>query len=112
MGSDAIHTCSTDCLSRANPRGDSYGQRRRLSGTAGDFLRASINPMRADLGTRLKRFYQVVDHAHTRFRVVGQATTLKVFMEPEFYFRPPPNEGGRFRAYEFNDVIEASPFSK
>ena len=67
-----------------------------------------VNPMRADLGTRLKRFYQVVDHAHTRFRGrLGQATTLKVFMGPEFYFRPPPNEGGRFRAYEFNDVIES-----
>lgn len=50
-----------------------------------------------DASKRLKRFAGVVNYAANRLRTLGDnANTLKIFMAPEFYFRPPASLGAGY----------------
>lgn len=57
----------------------------------------------ADSVARLRRMAGVVNYAANRLRFAGgdAATTLKIFVAPEFYFRPPNAQN----AYSFNQMI-------
>jgi hypothetical protein len=54
----------------------------------------------ADANVRLRRLAAVIDRAATRLQAAGgdNDTTLKIFMAPEFYFRPPAGTGANYRS--------------
>jgi hypothetical protein len=59
-----------------------------------------------DARIRLKRFAGVVDLAANRLHHLGgdNANTLKIFMAPEFYFRPPVASGFNFNHDTYPDT--------
>jgi hypothetical protein len=62
---------------------------------------------------RLKRLAGVVDLAATRLQTMGDdAYTLKIFVVPEFFFRPPAGMGADYHSYTyptrvFNSILAA-----
>jgi hypothetical protein len=61
-----------------------------------------------DARTRLKRLASVVDLAKTQVSAGGRtdnANTLKVFLAPEFYFRPPASIGADYKGGTYPQAI-------
>ncbi len=66
-----------------------------------------INRLSTDAKTRVLRFMKVLDHAREQVGVLGDnPNTLKVFMAPEFYFRPDKAEKA-YSLAEFNKIKAA-----
>lgn len=59
-----------------------------------------------DARVRLRRLAGVVDFAETKLQTLGDnANTLKVFVVPEFYFRPPADLGATYRHNTYPDIV-------
>jgi len=67
---------------------------------------SAMAALSADAGARVQRMLAVMDLAFGSQSVTKAAETLKVFMAPEFYFRP-QQKGAKSRSYEASDMTAA-----
>ncbi|HYV45639.1 MAG TPA: hypothetical protein VFA20_12305 [Myxococcaceae bacterium] len=67
---------------------------------------SAMAALSADARARVQRMLAVMDLAFGSASVTKAAETLKVFMAPEFYFRP-QQRGAKSRSYEASDMTAA-----